>query len=88
MRITLLPHAVNRMEERGISEEEVRAVLEHPDLEDSGKLGRTVVESSQSEDGRSLALRVICNRSLEDERVVLTVELGRPTTRPPEGDDA
>ena len=84
----MLPHALGRMEMRGISEEEVRDVLERPDLEYPGRLGRTVAERSPSEAGRSLALRVIYNRGLEDERIVVTVELGRPTTSPPEGGDA
>ena len=88
MKITLLPHALERMELRGISEEEVRDVLERPDMEYPGRLGRTVAERSPSEAGRSLAVRVIYNQGLEDERVVVTVELGRPTTGPPEGGDA
>lgn len=89
MKITYLPHALERMEERGISEEEVRDVLERPDLEYPGRLERTVAERSPSEESRSLALRVIYNRGLEDERVVVTVELGRPTNyrSPPEGGD-
>lgn len=84
MKITLLPHALERMKQREISEEEVRDVLERPNLEYLGKLGRTVAERSPSEAGRPLALRVIYNRGLEDERIVVTVELGRPTN-PREG---
>lgn len=75
------------MELRGISESEVREILDAPDLEYPGYLGRTVAERSPSETGRSLAVRVIYNRGLEDERIVVTVELGRPTTNPPEGDE-
>jgi hypothetical protein len=87
MKITLLPHALERMEQRGISEEEVRGILESPDLEYPGRLGRTVAERSPSEEGRSLAVRVIYNQGLEEnERVVVTVELGRPTN-PLEGGD-
>lgn len=85
MRITFLPHALERMELRGVSEEEVRQILENPDLEYPGRLGRTVAERSPVEGGRSLAVRVIYNRGLEDERIVVTVELGRSTTNPPEG---
>ncbi len=89
MKITLLPHTLERMQERGVSEEEVRDVLERPDLEYPGRLGRAVAERSPSETSRSLALRVVYNRGLEDKRVVVTVELGRPTTNyPPEGGDA
>jgi hypothetical protein len=60
MKITYLPHVRRRMEERGISEEEVAAVLEDPAMEYPGNFGRTVAE-----------------------RVVVTVERGRPT-RPAE----
>ena len=76
------------MEQRNISEVEVRAILESPDLEFPGKLGRTVAERSPSEGGRSLAVRVIYNLGLEGERVVVTVEFGRPSRRErPEGED-
>jgi hypothetical protein len=86
MRITYLPHARRRMEERGISEEEVAAVLEAPALEYLGNFGRTVAERVLA--GRRLTVKVVYNLSARagDERVVVTVELGRPT-RPaePEG---
>ena len=90
MKITFLPHALARMEERGVSEEEARQILENPDLEYPGRLGRTVAERSPVEGGRSLAVRVIYNRGLEEERIVDTVELGRPTTTrsEPEGGSA
>lgn len=74
------------MEERGISEEEAEETLRHPDLEFSGKVGRIVAERVPP--GRRLALRVVYNHGLEDERIVVTVELGRPTTNPPKGADA
>jgi hypothetical protein len=77
MKITYLPHARRRMEERGISEEEVRATLEYPDVEYPGNLGRTVAERVPP--GRSLAVKVVYNLGLEDERIVVTVERGRPT---------
>ena len=87
MKITLLPHVRLRMEQRDISEEEVRTILESPDLEYPGKLGRTVAERSPG-GGRSLAVRVIYNLGLEGERVVVTVERGRPSRRDrPEGED-
>ena len=74
------------MGQRGVFEEEVRDVLARPDLEYPGGLGRTVAERSPSESGRSssLAVRVIYNLGLEGERIVVTVELGRPTRRPPQ----
>ena len=62
------------MAERGISEEEARATLESPDVEYPGNLGRTVAERVPP--GRSLAVRVVYNRGLEDERIVVTVERG------------
>ena len=81
MRITYVPHARRRMEERGISEEEVETVLEAPALEYLGNLGRTVAETVAERvlPGRRLAVKVVYNLSAEDERVVVTVELGRPT---------
>ena len=71
------------MEERGISEEEVRATLESPDVEYPGNLGRTVAERVPPGRSGALAVRVVYNRGLEDERIVVTVERGRPTR--PEG---
>jgi hypothetical protein len=61
MRITYLPHARRRMEERGISEEEVETVLEAPALEYLGNLGRTVAEPILP--GRRLEVKVVCNLS-------------------------
>ena len=77
MRITYLPHARRRMEERGISEEEVAVVLEDPALEYPGRLGRTVAE--QILPGRRLAVKVVYNLGAQDARIIVTVELGRPT---------
>lgn len=79
MKITYLPHALQRMDEREISEETVRAVLEDPDLEYPGKLGRTVAE--RVFEGRHLAHKVVYNQAPEDERIVVTVERGRSTRR-------
>lgn len=82
MKVTFLPHAVERMEERRISEEEARAVLEAPDREYSGNLGRTVAE--RVFEGRRLATKVVYNLGTaqgslgEAERIVVTVEFGRP----------
>src|SRR5688500_16442071 len=59
--MTYLPHARRRMEERGISEEEVETVLEAPALEYLGNLGRTVAERILP--GRRLAVKVVCNLS-------------------------
>lgn len=76
MRITYLPHARRRMRERDISEDEARATLEEPDAEYPGNLGRTVAERTFP--GRRLATKVVYNRGTEDDRVVVTVERGRP----------
>jgi Domain of unknown function (DUF4258) len=61
VRITYLPHARRRMEERGISEEEVDTLLEAPALEYLGNLGRTVAERILP--GRRLAVKVVCKLS-------------------------
>jgi hypothetical protein len=76
VRITYLPHARRRMRERDISEDEARATLEEPDAEYPGNLGRTVAERTFP--GRRLATKVVYNRGTEDDRVVVTVERGRP----------
>ncbi len=83
MRLNFLPHARERMEQRGISEEEVRATLEAPDREYFGNRGRTVAERTLP--GRGLATKVVYDISFEHEqswvyeRIVVTVELGRPS---------
>jgi uncharacterized protein DUF4258 len=76
VRITYLPHARRRMRERDISEDETRATLEEPDAEYPGNLRRTVAERTFP--GRRLATKVVYNRGTEDDRVVVTVERGRP----------
>lgn len=70
-------HARERMEERGISEEEVRWTLQEPEDEYPGKLGRTVAERTPP--GRSLAVKVVYNLGSEEERVVVAVMRGRPS---------
>jgi len=71
-----LLHALRRREERRISEEEARTTLEEPDLEYPGNLGRTVAERVFP--NNRLATKVVYNLGVEDERVVITVERGRP----------
>ncbi len=63
------------MRERGISEEQVRRTLEEPWLEYPGGFGRTVAERRI---GRQGAIKVVYNRGIEDERIVVTVMRGRP----------
>ncbi len=64
------------MRERGVSEAQVRAVLERPYHEYPGDLGRTVAEGRVGT-GRH-TIKVVYNRGLEDERIVVTVMRGRP----------
>ena len=79
MRITLLPHARDQMEERGISDDEVRRTLEDPDQEYPGDFGRTVAERRFTP--RPSAVKIVYNRGLGDERVVVSVMRGRPRRR-------
>lgn len=41
MRIAFLPHALDRMRQFGISEDEARAVLDEPDEEGEANMGRS-----------------------------------------------
>ena len=75
MKIRILPHARERMRERGISEAQVRGTLEHPGHEYPGNLGRTVAEKRIGT-GRH-AIKVVYNRGQEDERIVVTVMRGK-----------
>ena len=72
MRITFLPHARERMDERGISEEEARAALEEADEGGEANFGRLY---SQKRIGRR-RIRVVYNRGA-DEAVVVSVMLRR-----------
>jgi len=76
LKIVFLPHALRRMDGRRITQEEARATLEEPDLEYPGNLGRTVAERVFP--SRRLATKVVYNLGPEGERVVVTVERGRP----------
>lgn len=67
------------MEERDVSEDEVRATLEKPDFEYPGTAGRIVAERTPP--GRRLATKVVYNLGSGGERVVVTVEYGRSTRR-------
>lgn len=76
MRVTILPHARDQMNERGILEEQVRRTLEEPDQEYPSDYQRIVAERSFS--SRRSALKVVYNQGLADERIVVTVMYGRP----------
>jgi Cu/Ag efflux pump CusA len=72
-RVTFLPHARERMEQYGISEEEVRSVLEDPNEEGAANFGRSYAQKLLS---RGL-VRVIYNVGMDDEAVVVSVMLRR-----------
>ncbi len=72
MKITFLPHALEQMSKRGISEDEARAALEEADEEGAANLGRLYV---QKRFGRR-RIRVIYNQGA-DEAVVVSVMLRR-----------
>lgn len=72
MRVTILPHARERMEQFGISEEQVRSVLEEADEKGRANLGRLY---SQKLVGHRL-VRVIYNQGA-GEAVVVSVMLRR-----------
>jgi hypothetical protein len=71
-RVTFLPHARERMEQYGITEAEVRSVLEVPSEEGAANLGRSYAQTLLS--GR--LVRVIYNVGM-DEAVVVSVMLRR-----------
>lgn len=64
------------MAERGISQSAARETLENLDREYPGDWGRTVAERTPT--GRRLAVKVVYNRGLENERIVVSVMRGRP----------
>jgi hypothetical protein len=64
------------MAERGISQSAARETLENPDREYPGDWGRTVAERTSP--GSRLAVKVVYNRGLENERIVVSVMRGRP----------
>lgn len=72
VKIALLPHAIERMEQHGVSEKDVRSVLEEPDEEGEANFGRLY---SQKLVGHQ-TIRVIYNQGV-DETVVISVMLRR-----------
>jgi hypothetical protein len=72
MEITFLPHARERMDEYGISEEEVRSVVGQPEEEGTANLGRRYAQKTIGH----RRIRVVHNRGA-DEAVVVTVLLRR-----------
>ncbi len=62
-----LPHAREQMEERGVSEEEVKETVGSPDQSYVGRFGRIVVEK----DYGTRILRVVYNEG-QDEIMIIT----------------
>ena len=71
-RVTFLPHARERIEQYGITEEKVRSVLQEPSEEGAANLDRSYVPEAPS----SRLVRVIYNVGM-DEAVVVFVMLRR-----------
>jgi Domain of unknown function (DUF4258) len=72
MRITYVPHALEQMERRGISEEEVAAVLADPNEEGPANFGRLYAQSVIGH----RRVRVVYNWGA-DEAVVVSVMFRR-----------
>ncbi len=72
MKITFLPHALEQMEERGISEEQARATLEEPDTGGTANYGRLYAQKLFG----NRRIRVIYNQGT-DEAIVVSVMLRR-----------
>ncbi len=72
-RVTFLPHARERMEQYGITEEEVRLVLETHDEEGEANFGRSYAQKLLP---RRLLVRVIYNVGM-NEAVIVSVMLRR-----------
>ncbi len=80
MNVILLPHAEGQMQERGISEEQVRATLADPDDEYPVERGR--IRAERRSPGMRHAVKVVYNYgSGTSERIVISVMRGRPTRR-------
>lgn len=77
MIITILPHARDQMGERRITDTMVRGVLSNPAHEYPGDWGRTVAEGPPVPRRRSV-LKVVYNRGIAGERIVVSVMRGRP----------
>jgi hypothetical protein len=72
MKVTFLPHALEQMRKRGISESEARLVVDQPDEEGKANFGRLY---AQKEIGHR-RIRVVYNRGA-DEIVAVSVMLRR-----------
>ena len=77
MRISFVPHAIDRMSFWHISEERVRRTLLAPDhVRQGDKPERLVAQSLLANE--ALPVHVVYTNPLEDEYVVVTVYRGRP----------
>ena len=73
MKITLLPHAIDEMHKRGVSEEQVRETVEQPDSALEGRHRRIVAERWVELERGGRYVRVVYNQEGADEAVVVTV---------------
>ena len=73
MKITLVPHAINRMARCSVSEEQVRQTVESPNAETEGRLSRTVAEKRFEDEKGARYVRVVYNQEGAGEAVVVTV---------------
>lgn len=78
MKITILPHARERMEQYGVTEDEVRNVLEEADEEGEANFGRRY---SQKQVGHR-RIRVIYNQGAEEAMIISVMLRGREGTGP------
>ena len=73
VKITLIPHALDRMNQCSVSEEQVRQTVENPDAKTEGRLSRTVAEKRFEDEKGARYVRVVYNQEGADEAVVVTV---------------
>lgn len=73
VKLTVSPHAADRMEEFGISVADAYRVLSEPEEEGRANLGRLYAQRNIG----NRRIRVVYNRGAGDERIVVTAMLRR-----------
>ncbi len=73
MKVTILPHAADRMEEFEVSAMDVYRVMSEPDEQGQANLGRLYAQRTIG----NRKIRVVYNLGAEDERIVVTAMLRR-----------
>ncbi|CAN5885975.1 hypothetical protein BH23ACT11_BH23ACT11_30480 [soil metagenome] len=73
VKLILIPHALDRMNQCSVSEEQVRHTVENPDAKTVGRLSRTVAEKRFEDEKGDRYVRVVYNQEDEGEVVVVTV---------------